>query len=402
MRLLFVASRFPYPPLQGDRARGYHFLRLLNQRHSVTLVAPVAGTLDAQSKEAVSKLCTRWVPVRVPRWRAIAHLMRFPLCTVPLQTLYFSPPALTRQVQALLLQESPFDLVHVQLARLGPVCSGVGGVPKVLDFIDSLALNMRRRGDQERGPKKWFFSMEAQRMARYERELTFAFHQQTVCSPLDREYIGAGENLHVIPNGVAIDDFPYTDEGREGNLIVLTGRMGYFPNSDAAVYFATEVLPLIRRQVPDARFDIVGAHPPRRVQQLARLPGVLVTGYVPRIQEYLARASVAVAPMRSGSGMQFKVIEAMAGGIPVVATPYAIGGIEAVSGENLFIAETAEGLAEQTVRLLKDPTLRRRLARSARRLVEAKYTWERSVAMLDDVYRLAMLKGKNQTVKNQT
>ena len=237
---------------------------------------------------------------------------------------------------------------------------------------------------------KWLFHFEAQRMARYERELVFSFDQQVVSSPLDKEAIGTYENLYVIPNGVDIEDFPYNENGRESNIIVFSGRMGDFPNAEAAVYFATRVFPLIRKQVPQARFLIVGADPSHRVLGLARLPGVEVTGYVPRIRDYLTRATVAVAPMQAGSGIQNKVLEAMASGSPVVATPYALGGIDAVDGEHLLVAEDAEGLAEQVVRLLKDPALRRRLAHNARRLVEEKYTWERSVAMLEEVHRLAI------------
>ena len=236
----------------------------------------------------------------------------------------------------------------------------------------------------------WLFRLEAKRMAHYERELISSFDQQVVSSPLDKEAIGTCETLHVIPNGVNVEDFPYTENGREDNLIVFTGRMGYFPNAEAALYFATRVFPLILRQVPDARFLIVGADPPRRVRQLARLPGVEVTGYVPHIQDYLARATVTVAPMQGGTGIQNKVLEAMASGTPVVATPCALTGIEAQDGEHLLVAQDAKGLAEQVVRLLKDPALRCRLARSARRLVEEKYTWERSVAMLEEVYRLAI------------
>lgn len=389
MKILFIASRFPYPPIQGDRVRGYHFLRLLSQRYEVTLVTPVPGPVDARAQQVVTQLCECWIPVHIPQWQAIAHLSHFPFSSLPLQTLYFCPPAIQKRVQAL-LQEESFDLVHVQLARMAPVADGLGSVPRVLDFIDALSLNMHRRSIQEQWPMKLLFRLEAKRMARYERELISSFDHQVISSPLDKEAIGACETLHVIPNGVNIEDFPYTENGREDNLIVFTGRMGYFPNAEAALYFATKVFPLILRQVPDAHFLIVGADPPRRVRQLARLPGVEVTGYVPHIQDYLARATIAVAPMQGGTGIQNKVLEAMASGTPVVATPYALGGIEAQDGEHLLVARDAKGLAEQVVRLLKDPALRRRLARNARRLVEEKYTWERSVAMLEEVYRLAI------------
>ena len=393
MRILFIASRFPYPPIQGDRVRGYHTLRLLSQEHSITLVTSASGAVDSQAQQEATRLCERWVPVRIPQWQAVTNLFRFPFSALPIQTLYFCPPAMQKQVQCL-LQETTFDLIHVQLARMAPVANGLGNVPRVLDFIDAVSLNMHRRAIQERGPMKWLSHLEAQRMARYERDLICSFDQQVVCSPLDSKAIGAYESLHCVPNGVNIEDFPYNEDKRENSVIVFTGRMGYFPNADAAVYFATQVFPLILQQEPGARFLIVGADPPRRVRRLARLPGVEVTGYVHRIQGYLVRASVAVAPMQAGSGIQNKVLEAMASGTPVVATPNALGGIEAQEGEHVLMAGDAEGLAEQVVRLLKDPALRLRLAHNARRLMEDKYTWERSVAMLEEVYRLAIEQGR--------
>jgi sugar transferase (PEP-CTERM/EpsH1 system associated) len=397
MKILFVASRFPYPPIQGDRLRAYHFLRLLSRQHSITLVAPVSWPVDSQAQQIITQLCERWEPVRVSRWQAIAHLIRFPFSALPLQILYFCLPVIQKSVQAL-VQEEPFDLIHVQLARMAPVADGLRGVPKVIDFIDALSLNMHRRATQERWPMKWLFQLETRRMARYEQKLAHSFDQQIVSSPLDKEAIGASETLHVIPNGVNIEDFPYTENGREDSVIIFTGRMGYFPNAEAAVYFATRVFPLILKQKPDARFLIVGADPPCRVRRLARFPGVEVTGFVPRIQDYLSRAAVFVAPMQAGTGIQNKVLEAMASGVPVVATPYALGGVEAIDGEHLLVAADACGLADQVVRLLRDPTLRRRLARNARQLVEDKYTWERSVAMLEEVYRLAIDRkgGENQ------
>jgi glycosyltransferase involved in cell wall biosynthesis len=345
MKILFVVSRFPYPLIQGDRVRGYHFLRLMNKRHRIILMTPMARPVDSQAQQVVTQLCDSWVPVHIPQWQSIAHLSRFPFSALPLQTLYFCPPAIQKRVQTLFQAES-FDLVHVQLARMAPVVDGLDGVPKVLDFIDALSLNMYRRAMQERWPLNWLFHQEAQRMARYERALLRSFDRQTVSSHLDKEAIGACESLHVIPNGVNTEEFLYTEDSRDNKVIVFTGRMSYFPNTDAAIYFASQVFPLILRQEPDAHFLIVGTDP--------------------------------------------SWLEAMATGAPVVATPYALGGVEATDGEHLLVAGDAKGLADQVLRLFKDAALRQRLARNARRLVEAEYTWERSVAMLEEVYRLAV------------
>ncbi len=391
MRILFVASRPPYPPIQGDRLRAYHLLRHLRPRHHITLVAPVlAARLTPEEDAANAALAHAWVPVPVGRSHWLRALLRYPFSPLPLQTLLFAAPALHRTVQRLLAQQA-FDVLHVQLARLAPVAqSSPPGVARVLDFIDALSLNMARRATREPWPRRAFFRLEARRMARYERALLRTFHQAVITSPADRTVIGDFANLHVIPNGVDVDAFAFHPGPREPGLIVFTGRMGYFPNEEAAVYFATQIFPRVRQAVPQARFVIVGADPSPRVRRLATLPGVEVTGRVPRVQDYLARAQVAVAPMRSGTGIQNKVLEAMAVGAAVVATPYALGGLAARPGEHLLVADEAEAFAAQVVRLLGEPALGRRLARAARAYVEAHHAWAQAAARLEAVYARAM------------
>jgi sugar transferase (PEP-CTERM/EpsH1 system associated) len=302
-----------------------------------------------------------------------------------MQTLYLFDPKIRKKAQQLLKREI-FDLIHVQLVRMAPVVENLGEIPKVMDYIDALSLNMARRSQRERGPIAWIMDLESRRLRDYERELTRQYDQLVVSSSLDRNTIGDYNNLHVIPNGVNVDDFPFVEHERKQDMIVFTGRMGYFPNADAAIWFVEEVFPLIRNQFSEAKFFVVGADPTPEVQALARQTDISVTGYVPSIQNYLHHSTVAVAPMQSGSGMQFKVIEAMCCGTPIVATPYALGGIEACDGEHLLVAKDAESFAEQVIRLLKDRGLQHHLAQNARQLVEENYTWERTVKMLESVY----------------
>jgi len=391
VRILFVASRFPHPPFQGDRLRGYHQLRLLSRRHSIVLLVS-APERDGKSLEAVRPFCERIQVVPASSWRRLCRLGRAPFTSLPLQTVYFYDPCFRQKVQAL-LQKRAFDLVHVQLMRMAPVVDELAAPPKVIDLIDALSLNMTRRVQRERGPLAWVVALEAQRARLYERALTRQYDQLIISSALDKQAIGEYNNLHVIPNGVDTEAFPFAEGDRDSHTIVFAGRMGYFPNADAAIWFALEVFPLVRRQAPQARFLIVGADPSAPVRRLGRCPGVVVTGHVPRIQDWITRATVAVAPMQAGSGIQNKVLEAMACGAPVIATPYALGGIEANDSEHLLVARDAETFAGQVVRIMQDRTLARRLARNARQLVEDQYTWDRSVAMLEQAYGRAMSQG---------
>jgi glycosyltransferase involved in cell wall biosynthesis len=189
--------------------------------------------------------------------------------------------------------------------------------------------------------------------------------------------------------GVDLERLPYRDGGRDLATIVFSGRMAYFPNADAARFLATDVMPLVRARLPAAQLLIVGADPPAGVRRLARLPGVSVTGYVPEIAPFLHRATVAVAPLRSGTGQQIKVLEAMACGAPVVATPHALAGIAARAGEHALRAGGAEDLADAIVQLLEDAALRQRLSQAARHLVEQQYSWAQAADTFDALYQAA-------------
>src|SRR5690606_891507 len=217
-------------------------------------------------------LCHRWVPLAVRVWKRAVNVAYGLTSPLPLQVLYCCPPEVGATVERL-LEEETIDLIHVQLARMAPSVSEIQQVPKVIDFVDALSLNMFRRSQQELCLTRWLFAEEGRRMQRFEHELISHFDAQIVCSLADKRAIGEYGTLHVISNGVSLEEFPYTETRREEKVVMFSGRLGYFPNSEAAVFFATNVFPLIRRVEPDARFLIVGADPPRAVRRLVRLPG---------------------------------------------------------------------------------------------------------------------------------
>lgn len=401
MRILFVPSRFPYPPRYGDQVRGFHQLRILSRQHRIVLVSPCPESRDdTDAFKAVEPFCEQIKIIPTPVWRRLARLVKIPFSSLPLQTLYLFDARFRESVLGL-LRDQAFDLMHVQTVRLAPVVEGLlPRVPIVLDLIDALSVNMAQRARRAPSPQTLIAGWEAKRIQNYERQLTQQYDQLVISSPLDRAAIGEYPNLHVVPNGVDLEAYPFVTDGRDAATIVFTGTMWYFPNVDAVTWFVKSVFPNVQKQVSKVRFFIVGARPAPAVQRLAHIPGVIVTGFVPSMQEFLSHATVSIAPMQSGSGMQFKVIEAMASGVPVVATPYALGGLEAVDGEHLLVARNADDFANALMRVLKDDRLRVRLTQNARKLVEQKYSWEQTVETLESVYRLAVEKHNSGHLSN--
>ena len=389
MRILFLTGRFPYPPHRGDQLRAFHQIRVLGRTHRVTLVTFAGAPPAAEDRDEVARHCERVVVVPLGPARMALGLARHALSSLPLQAALYDAPAMTGALRAL-AADGPWDVAHVQLARMAPHLAACPARARVVDFVDALSLGMERRAARDRGPGRWLARLEARRLRAYERRVCAEAEQAVVVSAADRNALGAPANLSVVPNGVDAARFPFGPGPREKGRIVFTGNLGYFANADAVAWFATRVLPLVRRSRPDARLEVVGARPPRSVLRLAGPDGaVLIVGPVADVGARLRAARVAVAPLQAGAGQSNKTLEALASGTPAVVSPLAAAGLEALHGEHLLVAPDAQAFADEVLRVLADDALARRLAAAGRALVESTYTWERSVERLEAAYARA-------------
>jgi glycosyltransferase involved in cell wall biosynthesis len=199
--------------------------------------------------------------------------------------------------------------------------------------------------------------------------------------------VGLQTELKVLPNGVDARLFDCTPSATNDTLLFV-GGLYYAPNADAAKWFTRYIFPRVKRARPKVQLHLVGQWPGRAVQRLARIPGVMVTGTVWDVMSYLERTTVFVAPLRVGGGFPNKVGEALAAGVPVVATPAAYAGIPGLEhGTHLLEAKDPEEFANKTLQLLEDPDLRSRLSDAGRNFMQASpYTWDNIVARLESTY----------------
>jgi sugar transferase (PEP-CTERM/EpsH1 system associated) len=390
VRILFLTGRFPYPLLRGDQLRAFHQIRILAQRHRVTLASFAERPPTAEEHAAVAAHCERIVTVPLGRAAMAGNLARHALSGLPLQAALYDAPAMGRALRALAAEaEGDYDVAHVQLARMAPHLASCPARARVVDLVDALSLGMERRAARERPPLRWAASLEARRLRAYERRVVAEADGAVVTSAADRDALGAPSNLAVVPNGVDTARFPFGRGPRDSGRVVFTGNLGYFANADAVLWFATRVLPLVRRSLPAVRFEVVGARPPRALRRLARAGAFDLVGPVADVGERLRAAQAAVAPLQAGSGQSNKTLEALASGAPAVITPLAAAGLEARHDEHLLVAESAEEFAAALARVLSDAALAARLAEAGRTLVESAYTWERSVERLEAAYTRA-------------
>jgi sugar transferase (PEP-CTERM/EpsH1 system associated) len=386
VRILFVAARFPSPARQGFQVRAHHQIRLLAPHHRITLVAFAPHEPSREARDDLGRHCEEVVTVPLGRTEMLAGLARGMLHDRPLQTALYETPAMRKVVQRL-LSERRHDVVHVQLARMARHVEDTT-LPVVVDLIDALSLNMERRAARDQSPARFAAALEAKRLRRYEQRLCRTFAHATVVSTVDRAAIGEFPNLSINSNGVDLARFPFTRDRRDPDRVAFTGNLGYFPNVDAIEWFVREVLPSVRRVRPTTTFVAAGTRPHRRIRTLAsESAGVSLQVDVPDVGAVLASSAVAVAPMHAGSGQPLKILEAMACGTPVVATTLAASGLDAEPGRHLLVGDDAEAFAAAVVRALDDADLGAAIAGAARRLVEEKYGWERSVATLESIYR---------------
>ena len=399
MKILFLSLRCPYPPHRGDRIRSYNFIKQLSKQHAVTLVYFAESETDIESAKHLKPFCERIEWVRFHRSFAFLNTGVHCLSRHPLQLHYWYAPQMQRKINELLAQEH-FELIHAQLFRMGQYVTEVQGPIKVLDLCDSLALNLNRRAELESNPwlakikldctpKRFLVKLEEKRVRRYEVDIMKAFDCGTVVARFDRDYLLAQDdtlNLSIVPMGVDLSYFQPNPITEPAPMLLFTGTMNYFPNADAAIYFCSEVFPRIRERHPKACFYVVGNHPSEPVKRLEAQDGVVVTGYVPDVRPYFEKASVFVAPLRAGSGIQTKNLEAMAMGVPVVTTSVGAMGLEADIGKELLVADTPADFAEQVIHLLDNECLRKTLAQTARTRVENSYSWEAIGDRLKHVY----------------
>lgn len=386
MRVLFLTNRLPGALTRGDQVRAFEQIRHLSARHAITLLCFDRAPPDAAALRRLETLCER--VVLAPR-AALGMALRGGAALFgrrPLQVAMHDGVPRGAGLETLLSQ-SRFDLAHVQTARLGGLLPMLAPLPCVVDLVDALSLNMARRAAIERGPMRWVAALEARRMRRFEQLLCERADAVAVSGDADIAAIGARANLVRIDNGVDADSFAFQTSEDDARDIVFIGNLGYFPNIDAASWFAREVLPTLRRTLPQTRLRLVGARPASVLRRLAATcDGVDLIGEVPDVRPHLHGAAVAVVPMRAGSGTQLKMLEAMASGTAVVATSLAADAVGAVDGEHVLIADDADSMAAACADLLRDPARRLRLALAARALVEARWSWARSADALERVW----------------
>jgi len=392
MRLLVVSPLLPYPPYTGGALRIVHLVRALSAEHQVTLLAavppgvPLEPAKRALAPATVQAVRAGWVPGEPPSWSKRWWQLRS-LFSGRSALFWTFGASLRRAIER--QDWERFDAVQAEYSVLG-LLPFPSRLPLILDAHNVEYRVLERTAAQSGAWRRAWLRWESRRV-RHDEEA--AWRRADYClapSLVDASEIGrvARRPVVIVPNGVDLDRYPPLDFAlAEPDHVLFVGTYRYRPNVDAVEWFVREVWPSIRAARPTARCSLVGMDPPASVRRLAAVPGVEVVGTVADVRPWLARASVVVVPLRSGSGTRLKILEAFAAGRPVVSTRIGAEGLTVVHGQHLLLADDAGEFAAAVLRLLSDTWLQRQLALRARELVESDYTWDRSGEKLRALYR---------------
>lgn len=382
MKILIILPRFPYPLEKGDKLRAYHQIRTLSRQNEVYLFVVSHNSVDEAALAEMRRYCRDIRVVRLPLLPAACNVVRNFFSTRSLQIGYWDSKRARKALRAYETEVNP-DVVYAQMVRTMKYAAH-SPRPKVLDFQDALSMNVERRMEGRRGLAHFFLNFEFKMLRSAEYNACRIFDVLTVISEPDSEAIPRQRDsvVRILRNGVDFDYFhPMDCEKRHD--IVFCGNMQYKPNVDASRFLVNEVMPLVWKRFPNAEVVLAGATPKPQVKQLAQKEHVTVTGSVDDIRPYYAQSRLFVAPMRIGSGLQNKLLEAMSMHIPCITTPIANEALGATHGEHLLIGQGAAELADCIVRLLEDEELRNRLVANADNYVHTHFSWDAMGAQLE-------------------
>jgi sugar transferase (PEP-CTERM/EpsH1 system associated) len=391
MRIFFVCQRVPFPPDRGDKIVTYHEIRHLAKTHKVHVFCLADGVEDLANVEPLRAHAASVAAVplaRLPsRMRTLAALGT----GRPLSVAAYDEPALHTAILRKYDEARP-DLIIVFSCNVAQYAEHFAGVPRIMQFHDLDSLKWAQYAEHKPVPAKWIYRIEAERLLAYERSIARRFSQALVCTAAEREdfeRLFPGVPVALVGNGVDLEYFRSTGIEKRPGEIVFTGVMDYFPNVDAVSWFCDEILPRVQMLLPQARLTICGKRPTAAVRRRAQQPGVRVTGSVPDTRPYLDAAQVFVAPLRIARGVQNKLLEALAMGLPCVASSPAWRGTMAPPGSGILVADNAAEFADLVVRLLQDAALRAKTAAQARATAELRFSWDRQMAALDQAVAAA-------------
>ncbi len=393
MKIFVLLPRIPYPLEKGDKLRSFNQIKQLSKHNEIVLCA-LNDNLKVNMQEAFRALqpyCQSISFIKISKLQIFFGLIRAFFKGLPLQCGYFYNRQAEKKVNTLIAKHKP-DLLYGQLLRVAEYIRHKG-CPKAIDYQDIFSYGMKRRADIASFIKRLVFNMEHRRLKRYEAATFDNFDVRTIISAPDRALFPheKRDEILIIPNGVDHDYFKPQEQEKKFDL-VFTGNMSYAPNVNAVEYLSCEILPIVWKTLPEAKLYIAGANPDPKVKKAAS-ERIIVSGWLDDIRNAYAQSRVFIAPMRIGTGLQNKLLEAMSMRLPAITSPLANASLGAKPDNEILVGGNAEEMAQHIITLLTDMDKAKRLAQAGFDFTNRVYDWGKATEILENAM--------NQTLKER-
>ncbi len=373
MNIIFLTSRIPFPPNRGDKVRTFFFLKELASFHKIYLVTLIENDQEKNYQTELSKFCQEIHFIKHSKFRGYFNLIKAIFSFKPYQVMYYQ----NNKLRALLkevVSTAEIDLIYTHLIRMGPYSKSLP-VKKILDYTDAISMEYKRSLPYRKGIiQKLFFQIESKRTEKYEKSITDSFDEAWFISKEDIEYLGLSKNKKVtqVPNPVVISEIKQ-DYSRK-NRILFVGNLSVSHNIEAIMYMKEEIMPELYELDRNITFEIVGADATDQIKALDTVRNIKFSGFVEDLYKTLIESDIFIAPMFFSAGVQNKVLEAMAVGLPVITTANVARSIGAEHLMNIIVADTKEEFLEQIIMLLKAENLRRKIGQNGYHLIKNSFS----------------------------
>ena len=391
MKILFLTPVLPFPPNGGDRIRTFHLLKYLGMKHEIWLLTFIGSPAELRHIPELEKYCRNVTAVLLSDTHGLRHRFINLFESRPYYTARYFASDEMKQKLGTLLTANRFDVVHTSTLAMAQYTCKLQGVVNILDGIDAVSRNNLQQWRMPTGLRNRVLSfLDWLKTVDYEVSLYSRFDRCLLVSTVDRAYLHKKNPrlpIEVAPIAVDHDYFRPTMAEESTNRLVFSGGMNYTPNNDAMIYFCSSILPLIEKTYPTVMLYIVGKNVSRKLTMIARnKPNIILTGFVEDYRQVIGTSTVFVCPLRMGTGVKNKVLEAMAMGKAIVSTSVGAEGIPVVSGREMLIADKPAEFANAVIELLKDSNMRRDFGIRARELVISEFDMEKIASTVDAIY----------------
>lgn len=397
MNILFIVHRIPYPPNKGDKIRSFHEIRHLSKNHNLYLAFLIDNKDDLAYLEDLRQYCVAFdYDIINPKWKKFKTLP-YLFTDKPLSIPYFYSKRLQMAVDRRIREDNIDTIICFSspmaeyILKSKSLSLNLKSIKLIMDFVDVDSDKWKLYAGFNRFPSSVIYKREWKNLMKYEKKIGRTFDWSIFVSEKEVELFKSFcPEAHTvsIPNGVDFEFFNLNLDlnlDLKGPVVLFTGAMDYFPNEDAILYFSSDIWPHVKEELPDAKFYIVGGRPSKKVKELSEKdPHIIVTGYVPDVRSYLSMADIFVAPLRIARGLQNKILEAMAAGVPVVARPEAVQGLSGYNG-CIQVEQNDIEFALCIRNILKAPQTKQKIVHDALKFIQANHRWEENLKKWDNL-----------------